>query len=363
MFTGSFLTALRTQLSHYFIAGISTTACILIFSIFAFALLFPRLDAVAVPDILSHNTLIALEICFASLSFLSIVFLWLCRLVDPGLIPPLPLSTPLDALTVALLRSHTAIMDNPTRQIPSSDPSQPPITESFCQLCRIWRSSHTGHCYQYGYCYDRFDHFCGVIGVPIAKNNHKFFVLFITSVGCAAALLWSLQVVWLFSLPFYASSSWSTWDPYVALFTTFLSFYPLMVFCFCCFHWQLLFNNLTTRQLLGRQNRRITCQNISLLCKLFIETLHIVFCSENKWVKLQWRNKEEMKIIQEEMQNYRDEALRNAGLLVNYTNPQTSHQVPVTIQPQSTGAAVDEGAKQPFLPQSNSHSILVHSEV
>ncbi|CAG9465925.1 unnamed protein product [Pedinophyceae sp. YPF-701] len=58
--------------------------------------------------------------------------------------------------------------------------------ERYCATCHLWRTKGVSHCSACGFCFRGFDHHCGVIGVCVAADNHRWFsLLLLAGAGCS----------------------------------------------------------------------------------------------------------------------------------------------------------------------------------
>ena len=53
----------------------------------------------------------------------------------------------------------------------------------YCVTCDVWRPPRTSHCRLCGYCMERFDHHCPVLGTCIAARNMRWFAGFLLYAG------------------------------------------------------------------------------------------------------------------------------------------------------------------------------------
>ncbi|ACO68618.1 predicted protein [Micromonas commoda] len=57
----------------------------------------------------------------------------------------------------------------------------------YCVTCDVWRPPRTSHCRLCGYCMERFDHHCPVLGTCIAARNMRWFAGFLLYAGLACS--------------------------------------------------------------------------------------------------------------------------------------------------------------------------------
>lgn len=55
--------------------------------------------------------------------------------------------------------------------------------ENFCFYCKIIKSTRTFHCNYCKTCIEKFDHHCVYINNCLGHKNHKFFILFLITIG------------------------------------------------------------------------------------------------------------------------------------------------------------------------------------
>lgn len=116
------------------------------------------------------------------LAVCSLVTLFLCVFVEPGIIPPecfyeqsgLPNPDPVPENFEDLDASHwsrkvtVALANGETME----------IEEQICRTCRIWRPARSGHDWMDDVCIEEFDHKCTVVGAAIGKRNFGYFYMF-----------------------------------------------------------------------------------------------------------------------------------------------------------------------------------------
>eukprot|EP00026_Physarum_polycephalum_P002515 Phypoly_transcript_02522.p1 GENE.Phypoly_transcript_02522~~Phypoly_transcript_02522.p1 ORF type:complete len:551 (+),score=76.14 Phypoly_transcript_02522:1080-2732(+) len=65
------------------------------------------------------------------------------------------------------------------------------VKMKFCDTCKIYRPPRTSHCGTCNNCFENFDHHCIWVGNCVAKNNYKYFILFVNSV--------TILCIWVFA--------------------------------------------------------------------------------------------------------------------------------------------------------------------
>mmetsp|Transcript_63953 Transcript_63953/g.133325 ORF Transcript_63953/g.133325 Transcript_63953/m.133325 type:complete len:306 (+) Transcript_63953:101-1018(+) len=69
------------------------------------------------------------------------------------------------------------------------------VQDRWCRTCKLWRPPRASHCSTCNRCFMRFDHHCPVLGTCIARNNHRFFILFLLSAGLASCITAALTAI------------------------------------------------------------------------------------------------------------------------------------------------------------------------
>lgn len=253
----------RRTLNHDAVtSGIGLTITIAFYVFPALFLIIPQAAAGSYVNSTFYPLVMTLV---AVLGAFAVIALWLTKLTDPGY---LPIHThELDSETARILDSQPNSYTMPVRPLnwqagdaydvekcQAEYRTRPRDFEEFCRLCRIWRPCRAGHCSGCGRCVIGFDHHCGVIGACIGQRNHRWFVTFLTSIAFGASLVLVCSGLWAFGIPFYNRDRWSDWPPYVCLFFTMFSLYSITLCFFAGFHWLLLCNDRTTRELYGRSH-------------------------------------------------------------------------------------------------------------
>lgn len=109
------------------------------------------------------------------LVFLSFSSLWICALMDPGILPA------------------------------SSVPERPPVPNDgiqiggptgyrYCATCNIFRPPRSKHCNSCNVCVSKFDHHCPWVGNCIGERNHRIFFIFLISVSSLTTLVTTTAV-------------------------------------------------------------------------------------------------------------------------------------------------------------------------
>jgi hypothetical protein len=112
------------------------------------------------------------------LTILSLATLWLCAVMDPGILPAI--SSPL----------KPPVPDTKETGIPIGGP----IGFRYCSTCNIFRPPRSKHCNSCNVCVDHFDHHCPWVGNCIGARNHRFFFLFLWSISCLTILVTAAAV-------------------------------------------------------------------------------------------------------------------------------------------------------------------------
>jgi hypothetical protein len=112
------------------------------------------------------------------LTILSLATLWLCAVMDPGILPAV--SSPL----------KPPVPDTETTGIPIGGPTG----FRYCSTCNIFRPPRSKHCNSCNVCVDHFDHHCPWVGNCIGARNHRFFFLFLWSISCLTILVTAAAV-------------------------------------------------------------------------------------------------------------------------------------------------------------------------
>mmetsp|Transcript_18522 Transcript_18522/g.25660 ORF Transcript_18522/g.25660 Transcript_18522/m.25660 type:complete len:373 (+) Transcript_18522:121-1239(+) len=198
---------------------------------------------------------------------ISLGFLFLTHQTDPGRIPPQPLPDPLvtavesgemEAAAAGIWRgAYGQWMRSPIRQgVSFSGGSVPTIFEApedaerYCATCHIWRPPRASHCSVCNFCFQRFDHHCPAMGTCIARDNHRFFVMFLL---CSSGACMTLATAGLMRYTGHfgesAKPSLSSWQFYMGGGVLAILCYTSFVGCFAASHCCLLLCNLTSKQM------------------------------------------------------------------------------------------------------------------
>jgi len=107
------------------------------------------------------------------------VSLWICRLMDPGILPRWDVNEideSIQSEVEKLGHKSEALLDALERKmkIKSQD-----FLVKYCETCHFWRPPRSSHCRVCDNCVDTFDHHCGWIGNCIGKRNFKYFCIFL----------------------------------------------------------------------------------------------------------------------------------------------------------------------------------------
>lgn len=97
------------------------------------------------------------------------LFMLLCSLVEPGIIP---------RRCIFDLNGH--LPEHFTENVISRD-LEDGVRYKYCKTCRIFRPPRAHHCRMCGNCVEMFDHHCPFVNNCIGKRNYKYFVSFILS--------------------------------------------------------------------------------------------------------------------------------------------------------------------------------------
>lgn len=95
------------------------------------------------------------------------VFMLLCTLVEPGIIP---------RKCVFEINGH--IPEQFTANVITRDEVEG-VRYKYCKTCRIFRPPRAHHCRLCGNCVEVFDHHCPFVNNCIGKRNYKYFLCFI----------------------------------------------------------------------------------------------------------------------------------------------------------------------------------------
>ena len=115
----------------------------------------------------------------------------------------------------------------------------PSVVDSYCSICRVFKTSGTYHCNQLGRCIADFDHYCLFLGNAIGKKNYFLFVL----------LLLTLSIQSTYAVVLY--SKFTNCIDYIAFSVAVLS--SLLVYGLLIFHFYLLLTKTSTLELIKNQ--------------------------------------------------------------------------------------------------------------
>jgi len=106
-----------------------------------------------------------------------LVYLWLCHLIDPGIIP----KKSTKQKEIGDLISQSKDRNYETKEEPPKEVivNKIKVKMRWCQTCNIWRPPRASHCNDCDQCVEVFDHHCPWIGNCVAKRNYRFFLLFL----------------------------------------------------------------------------------------------------------------------------------------------------------------------------------------
>eukprot|EP01026_Neomeris_dumetosa_P046208 TRINITY_DN3930_c0_g1_i4.p1 TRINITY_DN3930_c0_g1~~TRINITY_DN3930_c0_g1_i4.p1 ORF type:complete len:335 (-),score=1.66 TRINITY_DN3930_c0_g1_i4:388-1257(-) len=179
---------------------------------------------------------------------LSLSFLALTNLTNPGVIPPYLTEDPI----INILRDRS--IDFPERSKYKWERGNwlrkraDRGFDKYCITCHIWRPPRGHHCSVCGYCMERFDHHCEVLGTCIAKNNHRWFVLFLLSSLAGTVMMLAGVVIRLVKMHFpNKPADWKNWETYLLLVLAVYYTYACFICIFGVGHCFALFLDITTK--------------------------------------------------------------------------------------------------------------------
>mmetsp|Transcript_63451 Transcript_63451/g.138180 ORF Transcript_63451/g.138180 Transcript_63451/m.138180 type:complete len:378 (+) Transcript_63451:32-1165(+) len=157
---------------------------------------------------------IFLPLISVTLFFFAVSFLCLACFSDPGIIPrrEVILATQSDEMLTEIL-GYSPLGEGEPAHVRATDAHQmvPPhlakMGYRWCYTCEIVRPPRASHCPDCDNCVLRFDHHCPFVNNCVGQRNYHFFMGFVTSVLCLAALVLP-SIAWFF-IEDLSSSSWS----------------------------------------------------------------------------------------------------------------------------------------------------------
>lgn len=139
-----------------------------------FGILLPRLAAVSQQADTVHIWLISCPTAMwwtsVVLSAASVLFLWICAMLDPGILP-------------AVSSPHRPAIPN------DGIPVGGPVGYRYCSTCNIFRPPRSKHCNSCNVCVSKFDHHCPWVGNCIGERNHRFFFFFLIAISALTVLV------------------------------------------------------------------------------------------------------------------------------------------------------------------------------
>lgn len=174
----------------------------------------------------------------ATLTVLSLVFLFKTNTNDPGYIPR----------QVIPFATHYA--QNLNEHISNVKPLSFNcrgflIKLKFCTTCMVYRPPRCSHCSVCNLCVEGFDHHCPWIGNCIGKRNYFYFVYFIFTLSLLCAASICLAAFNIFELN---DEPWGVYSIFSVVNLVIGGIFTLLIYCLLFFHLYLISIGMTTNE-------------------------------------------------------------------------------------------------------------------